>query len=190
MYYAALVFWSPKKLKGNHAAFVFLSSKKLKGNHAAFVFWSSKKLKGIHAAFVVWSSKNFYRGIKPMTQVGLNWKHRKYANIFIWCFHLVVLLIVTQLDKRGTDFWSPQGAAMLVCFSLIKSRKRLPCDIFDAFTTNASLVYDIADTDCWVPTLIFNTQDEKSGEKLLCVYSIIWAPHTFSVQFPFKGSPH
>ena len=45
--------------------------------------------------------------------------------------------------------WPPQGAAMLVCSWPTKSRKRLAHNVFDAFATQARLVHDISDKDCW-----------------------------------------
>ena len=38
---------------------------------------------------------------------------------------------------------------MLAHSSLMKSRKRLVCDIFATFATYTGLTYDVTDRDCW-----------------------------------------
>ena len=58
-------------------------------------------------------------------------------------------------------------------------------DVFDLFATHAGLVHDVTDTDCWAkngsthrlvyhnrqtPVVVFNKQDEKWSEQLLCVH--------------------
>ena len=66
----------------------------------------------------------------------------------------------------------------------MKSRRRFSCDVFNALSPHAGLVPVIAGTDCWghktsstqgyvlgtYQTSIFNKQDKKLSEKLLCVH--------------------
>ena len=71
---------------------------------------------------------------------------------------------------------------MLVCSLPVKSRKRLPQDIFDALATNVSLVYDFIDTDYRTQNGMyfgnfqiqtFNMQGQKTCAQLLCLFSIL-----------------
>ena len=71
-----------------------------------------------------------------------------------------------------------------------KSRKRLAHDLFATFATHAGLVHDITDTDCWAQNgsthghvfitlnfifnLFFYEQDQKSNEKLHCLFSFFF----------------
>ena len=67
-------------------------------------------------------------------------------------FHVPVSFGYQYFHKRSTFvrwIWPLQGAATLVCSLPMKSRKRLAHNVFDAFATQASLVHDITDKDCW-----------------------------------------
>ena len=69
---------------------------------------------------------------------------------------------------------------MLVCYLPVKSR-RLANDVFKTFATHSALVHDISDTDCWAQSgtthghafAIFNKQEHKLVEKLLCIFHFI-----------------
>ena len=49
------------------------------------------------------------------------------------------------------QIWALQGAAMLLRSRLMRSRKRLPCDVLNTFHTLCSLAHDVTggDTDSW-----------------------------------------
>ena len=79
------------------------------------------------------------------------WKYF-HLRAFFW----VVLLII--FSRRTflflfcfTSNWSPTGwqPCRLVRSLPMKSRKRLVRDVFDAFATDAGLVYDVTIADCF-----------------------------------------
>ena len=106
-------------------------------------------------------------------------KRRQCANIFFTMLHSVVLSIFIQKKHR---FELPRAQAMLVRSLRPKSRKIIIRDVFDTVGTHFGLVHDVTDTDCWAQdeqsrsyfrdfqTPIFIKQDEKSSEKMMCVY--------------------
>ena len=94
--------------------------------------------------------------------------------------HLVVLALQvyrgTQISLRIS---APQGAAVLVRSLPTKSRKGVARDVFDPFATQARLVHDVTETDCWArrecfrdfPTAVFISQDRKSGGRIsVCLF--------------------
>ena len=98
---------------------------------------------------------------------------------------------------------------MLVCSLPTKSRKRLAHNVFDAFATQASLVHDISDKDCWaqnssicghVATFkqTFNKKkklDKKKKNHPDCCMSVLFlflegrALDASLLQFSFKRKP-
>ena len=76
-----------------------------------------------------------------------------------------------------------EAAATLISSLPRKISKRRARDVFDLFALHTGLAYDVTDTDCWAQSwgcyrdfqmVIFNKPDEKSTEKLLCVYFILF----------------
>ena len=105
-------------------------------------------------------------------------KRRQCANIFFTMLRSVVLSIFIQKKHR---FELPRAQAMLVR-SLLPQSRNIFRDVFGTVATHFGLVHDVTDTDCWAEdeqsrsyfrdfqTLIFIKQDEKSSEKMMCVY--------------------
>ena len=84
-------------------------------------------------------------GTEVKAQVGL-----KLENVQMFPSAGLSLLFYQYLYKRGT-FASdtvPQGAAMLVCFLPVKSRKTLAHDTLDTSVSNSSLIH-VTGTDFW-----------------------------------------
>ena len=80
---------------------------------------------------------------EPSRRRKLACKRTKHANMSIYGLHL--LLLSTFLQKKyfflKLQIRAPQGTAMLVCSSPMRSRKRLAHNIFNTFATHAQFIY-------------------------------------------------
>ena len=114
-----------------------------------------------------------------------------YFNLLVSSFHRPFTSIYFHEDflQRKDSFccfllriWAGQSAAMLVHTFPIKSRKRLACDVLDTFANTfrlcswrnwyRQLVTKQQHSQSSIrdyQTSIFNRQDQKSSENLLCV---------------------
>ena len=85
------------------------------------------------------------------------------------------------------QIWALQGAATLLHSRLMKSRKRLPCDVLNTFHTHCSLAHDVTggNTDSGhkmaAPTPVFETFFFKGGGEEKLKWRI--AVHAFFIPF-------
>ena len=120
----------------------------------------------------------------PKQRCKLTWKHQKSANTFFCRLHLVVLSTSLHRSHFLLQFWAPQGTTTLLHTLSMKSRKRLTHGVFENDATLPCSWYHrhtLLGTK-WQLSLcfynfqmsIFNKQDQKSSEKLLCLYFFLF----------------
>ena len=127
-----------------------------------------------------------HTGIKGDQTKIASWPE-KTQNVQIISPAYCTCLIYQYLSKQNTFllwFWVPWDVAILVHSLPMKSKKKAGLWCSWDFATQADLVHDITDTDCWAQqwqhswscfwnfhSSIFNNQDQKwSGKLLWCVF--------------------
>ena len=137
----------------------------------------------------------------------LAWKQNKICQccqLYAWKLSCSTHINTKVVTFNASNFSSLGHSHAGVLFTNEEQNNVGSWQIFNTFSTNVNLGYEVTDTGCLAPnghthgyvstnfqTLIFNKWDEKLSEKQICIYMFYSIPidtscDMSSVRFPFK----